>query len=68
MISSIYDPLRLVAPYTLKGKKLPQQLCQDEVGWDETAPEKTNKERQIRCKTLNIMKKPNVVNPVGLGR
>ena len=38
IISSIYDPFGFVAPYTLKGKKLLQQLCQDEVGWDETAP------------------------------
>ena len=44
IISSIYDPLGFVAPYTLKEKKLLQQLCQDEVGWDETAPDKIVKE------------------------
>ena len=44
MISSGYDSLGVVAPYTLKGKKLPQKLCQDEVGCDETAPGKIIKE------------------------
>ena len=44
IISSIYDLLGCVAPYTLMGKKLLQQLCQDQVGWDETAPDKTVKE------------------------
>ena len=39
VISSIYDPLEFVAPYTLKGKKLLQQLCQDEVVSDETTPD-----------------------------
>ena len=33
IISSIYDSLGFVAPYTLKGKKLLQQLCQDEVSY-----------------------------------
>ena len=32
MISSIYNPRVFVTPYTLKGKKLLQQLCQDEIG------------------------------------
>ena len=33
IISSISDSLGFVAPYTLKGKKLLQQLCQDEVAY-----------------------------------
>ena len=52
IISSFYDPFGFVAPYTLKGKKLLQQLCQDEVGWDETAPDKVVKEWQMWCNTL----------------
>ena len=51
MISSISDPLGFVAPYTLKGKKLLQQLCQAEVGWDETATGKIVKEWQMWCNT-----------------
>ena len=52
IISSIYDPLGFVAPYTMKGKKLLQQLCQDEVGWDEAAPDKIVKKWQMWCNTL----------------
>ena len=52
MISSIYEPLRFVTPYTLKGKKLLQQLCQEKVSWDKTAPDKTIKEWQMWCKYL----------------
>ena len=52
VISSIYNPLEFVEPYTLKGKKILQQLCHDEVGWDETAPEKIVKKWQMWCNTL----------------
>ena len=55
MISSIFDSLGFVVPYTLKGKKLLQQLCQDEVGLDETAPDKIAKEWQMWCKTLQSL-------------
>ena len=41
VISSIYDPLG----------KLLQQLCHDEAGWDETAPDKVVKEWQMCCNT-----------------
>ena len=52
VIISIYDLLPFVAPYTLKGKKLLQQLCRDDFGWDETAPDKIVKEWQMWCNTL----------------
>ena len=35
IVSSVYDPLGLVAPFILKGKRILQLLCQDEIGWDE---------------------------------
>ena len=38
VINSIYDPLGFVAPYTLKGKKLLQQLCWDEFRWGRDDP------------------------------
>ncbi|XP_068712745.1 uncharacterized protein [Montipora foliosa] len=35
LLSSIYDPLGFAAPFTLKAKKLLQDLCKDEkLGWD----------------------------------
>ena len=35
IVSSIYDPHGFVAPIILKGKRLLQLLCQDEIGCDE---------------------------------
>ena len=40
IVSSIYDPLGFAAPFTLKAKKLLQDLCKDEkLGWDDEVPE-----------------------------
>ena len=39
IISSIYDPLGLLNPYLLKGKKMLQNLWYDSLGWDEEIPE-----------------------------
>ena len=54
MISSVYDSLGVVVPYTLKGKKLPQKLCQDEVGCDETPPGKIIKEHWVIQKVSSL--------------
>jgi hypothetical protein len=35
MISSIYDPLGIVAPSVLTAKSLLQQLCKDGARWDD---------------------------------
>ena len=39
MLSSIYDPLGLVSPFLLKGKKIIQKLCKDSFQWDHPIPE-----------------------------
>ena len=38
-VSSIYDPLGLVAPVILQGKRILQELCRDGVGWDDNVPD-----------------------------
>ena len=38
IISSIYNPLGLVSPYLLKGKKILQNLCYDTLNWHEKIP------------------------------
>ena len=38
-VSSIYDPLGLIAPVILQGKRILQELCRDGVGWDDKVPE-----------------------------
>ena len=39
MVSSIYDPLGLLAPLTFKAKCILQELCKLNIGWDEDLPE-----------------------------
>ena len=39
VVPSIYDPLGFAAPFTLPAKKILQDLCREEMGWDDTVPE-----------------------------
>ena len=39
-ISSVYDPLGLLAPFVLIGKQILQELCKDKAEWDEMLPER----------------------------
>ena len=34
-VSSMYDPLGLISPFLLEGKKLLQEICSNKCGWDE---------------------------------
>ena len=38
-VSSIYDPLGLVSPFLLTGKRILQELCKETRGWDDPIPE-----------------------------
>ena len=35
VVSSIYDPMGFLCPFTVRGRLLVQQLARDKVGWDE---------------------------------
>ena len=37
-ISSVYDPLGMAGPFLLLGKQILQELCRQEVGWDDSIP------------------------------
>lgn len=39
VVSSIYDPLGVLAPFTLQAKQILQKLCQERLGWDDTIPD-----------------------------
>ncbi|XP_052263633.1 uncharacterized protein LOC127866840 [Dreissena polymorpha] len=39
IVSSIYDPLGLVSPVTLRAKAILQSLCREKIGWDDVAPQ-----------------------------
>ena len=61
IISSIYDPLGFVAPYTLKGTKLLQQICRWESKLVWMKEHQTKLLRNDRCsvipyKTWTLMK------------
>ena len=38
-VSSVYDPLGLVAPFILLGKRILQELCREGVDWDDDIPD-----------------------------
>ena len=43
-VSSIFDPLGLVAPVLLMGKRILQTLCRDGYAWDDPVPEEIQAE------------------------
>ena len=71
LISSIFDPLGFVAPQTLRGKRILQLLCQDEIGWDEIAPNDIIREWQLWCETLHSLEHYKIsryYRPSGFGK
>lgn len=38
-VASVYDPMGFMAPFVLLGKQILQQMCKDNVSWDEEVPE-----------------------------
>ena len=38
-VSSIYDPLGFIAPLVLTGKQILQQMCKDQLNWDDPLPD-----------------------------
>jgi hypothetical protein len=46
IVSSVYDPLGLAAPFVLPGRVLLQELCQKNIGWDEPISQEDQKKWQ----------------------
>ena len=44
IVSSLFDPLGMISPFILTGKKILQILCKQDLGWDEAIPENMQKE------------------------
>lgn len=59
-IASLFDPLGFIAPFTLKGKKILQEVCKQGTRWDDALSTKL----QIRWESW--VKKRNLVNYVFL--
>ena len=56
-VSSVYDPLGLLAPFTLKAKQILQQLCKAKYGWDEAIPLEFSRPWQQWLKDLDQLAK-----------
>ena len=71
LLSSIYDPLGLGAPFLLKGRLIIQQLCRDRLDWDEPIDEKSSyewlkwKNTLVAMVNINI---PRCYKPTDLGQ
>ena len=37
-VSSTFNPLVFVAPFLIEGKKILQELCKEDTGWDDPIP------------------------------
>ena len=44
IVSSLFDPLGMISPFILSGKKILQLLCKKDLGWDDPIPEDLEKE------------------------
>ncbi|XP_067021942.1 uncharacterized protein [Acropora muricata] len=71
IVSSIYDPLGFAAPFTLKAKKLLQDLCKDEkLGWDDELPESYRNRWENWRSELPMLERilvPRCVKPIDFG-
>ena len=56
MVAAVYDPFGLLAPFVLKGKQVLQDLCKENVGWDDPLPEEVHARWQRWCEDLSNLK------------
>ncbi|KAL1280039.1 hypothetical protein QQF64_014639 [Cirrhinus molitorella] len=71
VVASLYDPLGFVAPFTLSGKRILQELCRRGIGWDDPIPENLHsrweewKNGLLRLKEVTI---PRCYHPQNFGK
>ena len=69
-VSSIYDPLGLIAPFLLQGKRILQAICKDGAQWDDPVPSHLRmqwiKWREELC-VLASLKVPRCYKPKDFG-
>ena len=69
-VASIYDPLGLIAPAVLPGRLILQQMCKDQLGWDERLPvhlEPDWKKWTAELEQLQEVKVPRCFQPSDFG-
>ena len=70
VVSSVYDPLGMVAPFVLQGKVLVQELCRRKLGWDDKIPDEIVLKWQQWLQSLPYLDKfaiPRCYQPEGFG-
>ncbi len=67
-VASVYDPLGLVAPVVLPAKRILQELCRENQGWDESLPKDVRtkgKNWQVQFQSLTETEIPRCYKPDG---
>ena len=70
-VCSMYDPLGFIAPVVLTGKQILQQLCAENVDWDDPLPRSLCAKWENWCKSLHHLKSLHVdrcVKPKDFGK
>ncbi|KAK7882611.1 hypothetical protein WMY93_028785 [Mugilogobius chulae] len=70
LVSSVYDPLGILAPVTLQAKKILQELCRRKIGWDVIIPDDLAHEWFVWKNQLHQLENisvPRCFKPVGFG-
>jgi hypothetical protein len=55
VVSSLFDPLGMIAPYVMKAKLLLQELCRRKLEWDEEINESEKKQWLRWLRSLNTV-------------
>jgi hypothetical protein len=69
-VSSIFDPLGFVAPVLLEGKAIIQELCRQNLGWDDEVPEEIRMrwlKWKSELKELEALSIPRCYKPMDFG-
>ncbi|XP_029922895.1 uncharacterized protein LOC115370126 [Myripristis murdjan] len=70
VLASLYDPLGFMAPFTLSGKCILQELCHKGIGWDDPIPKQLSsrwEEWKNGLKTLKDITIPRCYHPSNFG-
>lgn len=71
MLSSVYDPLGIAGPFILEGRSIIQQLCKENLKWDQKIPKMIEEQwskwvsRLVKLEEINV---PRCYKPTNFGK